>query len=209
MPSAIRHEGGGRCLKLAPRGPWIAPRSYSLVDGHTHAGPLYRSQYHRLQPGQLDPAASPAVSRFGPHLLGQRAYGQISGGGGSRRRLLQPPRGPSRIRRGRRLRPAHRELERQGKAGTTGRRAGHAFVLLRARHQAHDRALSGAGRRRARCASRRSGQLSFLALAPGRRSARGGSDSGAGRPVAHHRRRHAARLRLSQGNPDLASPADG
>ena len=83
------------------------------------------------------------------------------------------------------------------------------LVLFRARHQTHDRALSGAGRRRARCAGRRSGQLSVLALAPGRRSARRGSDAGAGRPVAHHRRRHAAGLRLSQGNPDLASPADG
>ena len=34
--------------------------------------------------------------------------GRISNGGGSGRRLLQPPRGPSRIRRSRRLRPAHR-----------------------------------------------------------------------------------------------------
>ena len=126
---------------------------------------------------------------------------------GSGRRLLQPPRGPSRIRRGRRLRPAHPELERPGKARTTGRRPGHAVVLFRAGHQTHDRALSGAGRRRARCAGRRRGQLSVLARTPGRRPARGRSDAGAGRPVAHHRWRDAAGLRLSPRNPDLASPA--
>ena len=72
---------------------------------------------------------------------------------GTGRRLLQPPRSPSRVRRGRRLRPAHRELERPGKARTTGRRPGHAVVLFRARYQAQDpdafwpRAKKGALRR--------------------------------------------------------------
>ena len=106
----------------------IATRHLTLALSPSERIPPYSAS-------SIPSSSAPSVSPTRPHLLGQRAHGRPSSGGRGRSAdYYTPPRGASPVRRRGRLRPAHAELERPGKAGTTGRGPGDAFLLFRAGH---------------------------------------------------------------------------
>ena len=112
-----------------------------------------------------------------------------------------------RLRRSRRLRPHQRQLDRHRAARTIGSRPRFRFVLSRHGHAPRHRTLSRARRRRTARAGRHGPELRLLAKPLRRRSPHRRQDHRHRPSPAHHRRRHAARLRLPARHTILDAPA--